>query len=108
MALVGVENQAAVDFVGADDEVVRFGQGGNGEQFIVLPAAPDRVVRVAEQEEFALGGQRRRQRRVVELPAGVAAAPAAPSDTACCSCSRRRTWVFSVRSIPRCFSFSGS
>jgi hypothetical protein len=50
VAFVGVEDQAAVDFVGTDDQVVFFGESGEIEQFVAAPAAADRVVRVAEQE----------------------------------------------------------
>jgi len=33
VALVGVEDQAAVDFVGTDDEIVLFGEGGEVDEF---------------------------------------------------------------------------
>ncbi|MPN48852.1 hypothetical protein SDC9_196464 [bioreactor metagenome] len=62
-----------MDFVGADDQVMRFGVSGQRQQFVPAPAAPDRVVRMAEQEETTLRACRLLQRRHVPVPAGAGA-----------------------------------
>jgi hypothetical protein len=72
VALVGVENQAAMDFVGADDQVVFFGEAREIEQFIAAPAAANRVVRVAEQEKPGCCGQRRFEGNFVPVPVAIA------------------------------------
>ncbi len=62
-----------MDFVGADHQVVLFGEGGEVAQFAFAPAAADRVVRVAEQEQAGGCGRRALQGGFVPLPAAVAA-----------------------------------
>jgi hypothetical protein len=46
-----VEHQAAVDLVGADDEVVALGELGDAGELVAVEHAADRVVRVAQHEQ---------------------------------------------------------
>ena len=41
---LAIENQAAVDFIGADDQVMPFGQRGDFLQLRIAPGAADRVM----------------------------------------------------------------
>ena len=52
-----VEHQATVDLVGADDQVVAFGELGDAGQFIPVEDAPHRVVRVAQHEQAHVFGE---------------------------------------------------
>jgi len=75
MAFLGIEDQAAVDFIRADDQVVPLGEIGQAEQFVAAPAAAYRVVRMAEQEQLAGRGQGRLHGRRVPVPGACLAAP---------------------------------
>ncbi len=58
-----------MDFVGADDQIVELGVVGQSQQFVARPAAADRVVRVAEQEQPGGGRRRLPQGGHVPVPA---------------------------------------
>ncbi len=64
-----VENEPAVDLVGADDEVVAQAEGCDPLEFFALPGATDRVVRMAEQQQPAARQYRVLQRREIVHPA---------------------------------------
>ncbi len=51
MALVGIENQATVDFIGTDDQVIFFSENGEIRQFLTTPATTDRIMGMAKQEK---------------------------------------------------------
>jgi hypothetical protein len=67
-----------VDFVGADDQVVFFCQRCQIEQLFTVPAATNRVVRVAEQKQPGVCGQRRCQGISIKMPAIVGARELGP------------------------------
>ena len=50
MAPPAIENQAAVNFIGAHNEVVAFGKISQTQQFIAIPGPADRVVGMAQQK----------------------------------------------------------
>ena len=53
MGIAGV-NQVAVDFVGADDQIVAQAEISDAFQFLLRVDTPDRVMRVTEQKELRL------------------------------------------------------
>ena len=82
MALVGVENQAAMNLVGTDDQVVFFCEASEIEQLVAIPAAANRVVRVAEQEKPGCCGQRIFQGNFVPVPMAIATSQFGPVEPA--------------------------
>ena len=72
MLPVLVEDQAAVDFIGADEQVMALAEGGDGLEFRALPGPANRVVRMAKQQQAAAGRQRGFQRREIPAPAAIA------------------------------------
>ena len=50
MGLVRIEDQATVDFVGTEREVMAFAHAGDRLQFVARKYAADRIVRIAEQQ----------------------------------------------------------
>ena len=67
-----VEQQVAVDLVGAQHQVVATAEGGQGRDLVALPRAAERVVRVAEDEQPRVGSDRLLQLVEGEAPAPVA------------------------------------
>ena len=96
--LTALVDQVAVNFVGAEDQVVAQAELGDAFQFRARVDAPDRIMRVAEDEQSRLwrdGGfervevdfvaqdavvHRRRQRRGLQQPIGVVGARSGTAD----------------------------
>ena len=47
---VGIQNQLAVDFVGADNQVMSDGDFGQGFELVTAKHPPNRVVRIAQHQ----------------------------------------------------------
>jgi len=68
----GVEDEIAVNFVRAEDEVMAGAKFAEADKFFAAPDAGERVVRVAEVEKFGAGGDGSLERAPVDFPVAVA------------------------------------
>ena len=71
MALLIVEQQAAVDLVRADHEIAAFAHLGERHELVTGEGAANRIVRIAQQEKPRAGIDGTVERGRIELPAVV-------------------------------------
>jgi hypothetical protein len=65
-----IQDEIAVDLVGAKDEVVTGAEFTEEQEFVATPDAGERVVRVAEEEELGFRGDGELEGVPINVPAG--------------------------------------